>query len=178
MTILSESTQCCLITGQSILGFSLASPDLVVCTGSPDIPVNSHGDSSTFLKNEFGKNPAPSIDISLEKGINGLETEGAHETQPAINSTLRHTPNEEVFLEASFELPPPPMAHESLVNEECQEEGPQIPTGETFACAIKYDSPPSKLNILQIDVGNPPTERTMNKCMCLLVYRHRQRWLS
>lgn len=136
--------------GRSILGFSLTSPDLVICTGSPDIPIKSHGNSLTFLKNEFQKNAESSINISLEKGINGLEIQGAHETPPGKTSTLWQTPNEDVFLEASFELPPPPMTQENLlkdlpsaisINDDCMD-SPEVPSGETFD-VIKNDSPPS-----------------------------------
>lgn len=131
------------------MGFSLTSPDLVICTGSPDIPIENHGDSPTFFKNEFLKIVESSIDISLEKGINGLEIEGAHETTPAKISTSWQTPNEDVFLEASFELPPPPMTQENLCNDidDCRD-SPEVPIVEIFD-AIKIDSPPSKLKILQ-----------------------------
>lgn len=138
------------------MGFSLTSPDLVICTGSPDIPIKSHGNSLTFLKNEFQKNAESSINISLEKGINGLEIQGAHETPPGKTSTLWQTPNEDVFLEASFELPPPPMTQENLlkdlpsaisINDDCMD-SPEVPSGETFD-VIKNDSPPSKSKILR-----------------------------
>ena len=139
------------------MGFSLTSPDLVICTGSPDIPINRHGDSPTFFKNEFLKNVESSIDISLERGINALEEiQGAHETPPAKISTSWKTPNEDVFLEASFELPPPPLTQESLfedlpsaisTNEDCRQ-SPEVPIGEAFH-AIENGSPPSKLKILQ-----------------------------
>ncbi|XP_009778437.1 kinesin-like protein KIN-14Q isoform X2 [Nicotiana tabacum] len=52
------------INGRDILGFSLTSPDLVICTGSPDIPRRSYGDSPEFLKG---------CSISLENGIKGSE---------------------------------------------------------------------------------------------------------
>ncbi|KAK6270379.1 hypothetical protein POUND7_007484, partial [Theobroma cacao] len=38
------------IDGRSMLGFSLSSSDLDICTGSPDIPVKNYGDSPEFLK--------------------------------------------------------------------------------------------------------------------------------
>ncbi|XP_075098363.1 kinesin-like protein KIN-14Q isoform X1 [Nicotiana tabacum] len=52
------------INGRDMLGFSLTSPDLVICTGSPDIPRRSYGDSPEFLKG---------CSISLENGIKGSE---------------------------------------------------------------------------------------------------------
>ncbi|KAK9268470.1 hypothetical protein L1049_000221 [Liquidambar formosana] len=96
------------VDGRSMLGFSLTSPDLVICAGSPDMPGNSYGDSPVLLKNEYHKNMGPSIDISLEKGINGSEIDGTHQTPAAKISTLWQTSeeDEDVFLEASFELLP------------------------------------------------------------------------
>ncbi|KAE8706169.1 Sodium/hydrogen exchanger 6 [Hibiscus syriacus] len=37
------------------VGFSLSSPDLVICTGSPDIPSKAYGDSPEFLGNKCAK---------------------------------------------------------------------------------------------------------------------------
>lgn len=53
-----------ILLGRDMLGFSLTSPDLVICTGSPDIPRRSYGDSPEFLKG---------CSISLENGIKGSE---------------------------------------------------------------------------------------------------------
>ncbi|XP_075098365.1 kinesin-like protein KIN-14Q isoform X3 [Nicotiana tabacum] len=63
---LKDSTRCTpiKIEGRDMLGFSLTSPDLVICTGSPDIPRRSYGDSPEFLKG---------CSISLENGIKGSE---------------------------------------------------------------------------------------------------------
>lgn len=58
--------------GRSMLGFSLTSPDLVVCAGSPDIP-----------KPTSVEEREASIVLSLEEGINGVEAEasrGSHES--------------------------------------------------------------------------------------------------
>ncbi|KAF9620560.1 hypothetical protein IFM89_013225 [Coptis chinensis] len=55
--------------GRSMLGFSLTSPDLVLCTGSPDIPNNGN--------EEFrNSNVVGSIELSLDKGIDGRDGEG------------------------------------------------------------------------------------------------------
>ncbi|XP_009614591.1 kinesin-like protein KIN-14Q isoform X3 [Nicotiana tomentosiformis] len=63
---LKDSTSCTpiKIKGRDMLGFSLTSPDLVICTGSPDIPRRSYGYSPEFLKG---------CSISLENGIKGSE---------------------------------------------------------------------------------------------------------
>ncbi|KAJ6314033.1 hypothetical protein OIU78_017650 [Salix suchowensis] len=49
-----------------MLGFSLTSPDLVICAGSPDISRTGYGDSPDFMD----KNKC-SIEVSLENGIDG-----------------------------------------------------------------------------------------------------------
>ncbi|KAJ6297906.1 hypothetical protein OIU76_019092 [Salix suchowensis] len=54
------------IEGRSMLGFSLTSPDLVICAGSPDISRTGYGDSPDFMD----KNKC-SIEVSLENGIDG-----------------------------------------------------------------------------------------------------------
>ncbi|KAB5521709.1 hypothetical protein DKX38_026028 [Salix brachista] len=56
------------IEGRSMLGFSLTSPDLVICAGSPDISRTGNGDSPDFMD----KNKC-SIEVSLENGIDGSE---------------------------------------------------------------------------------------------------------
>ncbi|KAJ6423202.1 hypothetical protein OIU84_024188 [Salix udensis] len=58
------------IEGRSMLGFSLTSPDLVICAGSPDISRTGYGDSPDFMD----KNKC-SIEVSLENGIDGSEKE-------------------------------------------------------------------------------------------------------
>ncbi|KAA8524934.1 hypothetical protein F0562_011428 [Nyssa sinensis] len=96
------------VDGRSILGFSLTSPDLVICTGSPDIPRNSCEESPQFLK-------GTSIQVSLEDGINGSEMKDTHENPAAATfSTYWQTPKEDACLEASFELCPQPMIEETM----------------------------------------------------------------
>ncbi|KAK4374008.1 hypothetical protein RND71_004685 [Anisodus tanguticus] len=81
------------INGRDMLGFSLTSPDLVICTtGSPDIPRQSYGDSPEFFKG---------CSISLENGIKGSE-----EAQAAIK-------DEDLCFPAHFELPSPPGVEEN-----------------------------------------------------------------
>lgn len=59
------------IAGRSMLGFSLTSPDLVVCAGSPDIP----------QQNSVETERAAAIVLSLEEGINGVEAEASRSSQ-------------------------------------------------------------------------------------------------
>lgn len=89
------------INGRDILGFSLTSPDLVICTGSPDIPVRSYGDSPEFLKG---------CSISLENGIKGSE-----EAQAAtkLSTNWQGSMDEDLCLPAHFELPSPPGVEEN-----------------------------------------------------------------
>ncbi|KAK4851963.1 hypothetical protein QYF36_019813 [Acer negundo] len=85
--------------GQSMLGFSLTSPDLVICGGgSPDIPTSSYGDSPDFLKNNKF-----SVEISLENGING-----SHDTISIFkNPSVKFSSfNQEFSPESSLELLP------------------------------------------------------------------------
>ncbi|KMS98078.1 hypothetical protein BVRB_4g095910 [Beta vulgaris subsp. vulgaris] len=57
--------------GRSMLGFSLTSPDLVVCAGSPAIP----------QQNSVETERAAAIVLSLEEGINGVEAEASRSSQ-------------------------------------------------------------------------------------------------
>lgn len=96
--------------GRSKLGFSLTSPDLVICAGSPDIPGYSYGDSPQFLENKCHQNIGNSIELSLENGINGSEIVDTLKT-PAVkfsSTTLCHTFKEELSPGDSFELHPQP----------------------------------------------------------------------
>ena len=78
-----------------MLGFSLTSPDLVICAGSPDIPTRSYEESPEFLKGS-------PIDLSLENGINGPEFEDVHDAQEAA------------FHDASFDLFPRAMIEDEI----------------------------------------------------------------
>ncbi|KAH0919994.1 hypothetical protein HID58_027654 [Brassica napus] len=79
------------------LGFSLASPDLVNCGVSPDIPRGSYVDSP-----EIAKKLRFSTELSLENGIDGRKTRSVKFS--AINQTFEF----ELSPESSFELPSPP----------------------------------------------------------------------
>lgn len=76
------------------LGFSLASPDLVNCGVSPDIPRGSYVDSP-----EIAKKLRFSTELSLENGIDGRKTRSVKFS--AINQTFEF----ELSPESSFELP-------------------------------------------------------------------------
>uniref|UniRef100_A0A6N2L235 Kinesin motor domain-containing protein n=1 Tax=Salix viminalis TaxID=40686 RepID=A0A6N2L235_SALVM len=78
-----------------MLGFSLTSPDLVICTGSPDISRTGYGDSPDFMD----KNKC-SIEVSLENGIDG---------------SVFQTFNKELSPDSSFELLPQTQKEEKLV---------------------------------------------------------------
>ncbi|CAL5406091.1 unnamed protein product [Camellia sinensis] len=98
--------------GQSMLGFSLTSPDLVICAGSPDIPSRSYVESPQFLK-------GGSIELSLENGINGPEMEGSHETPAAAifpASWKSGEDNADENPEASLELLPLPVIEDKILN--------------------------------------------------------------
>nr|VDD01922.1 unnamed protein product [Brassica rapa] len=79
------------------LGFSLASPDLVNCGVSPDIPRGSYVDSP-----EIAKKLRFSTELSLENGIDGRKTRSVKFS--AINQTFEF----ELSPESSFELSSPP----------------------------------------------------------------------
>lgn len=78
--------------GCSVLGFSLATPDLVICASSPDVPRNCYNDPFMFLE-------AAPVEISLEDGINGPEKLEASQETVATKFS-------ESCTEASLELVP------------------------------------------------------------------------
>lgn len=104
-----------IVSESSILGFSMTSPDLVICSGSPDIAGISYCDSPVMLKSKHCCNLDSSMELSFENGIDESEVE--------VVSKVRKTPMvkfsnvcqtfepEEEFLsrEASFELRQPPV---------------------------------------------------------------------
>lgn len=96
--------------GRAMLGFSLTSPDLVICAGSPDIPttgisLNGYEDSADCLK------CSSTVVVSLENGIRGSESYLSMETtkveEPSIFGKAATEHN--VSQEAYFELPKPPL---------------------------------------------------------------------
>ncbi|GLT64702.1 hypothetical protein SLA2020_371790 [Shorea laevis] len=101
------------VDGRSMLGFSLTSPDLVICAGSPDIPTERYGSSPEFLE----KNKC-SIELSLENGINESNAKKTHKTPSVKFSTVCQTFEKELSPESSFELlPPQPVIQDDLQKE-------------------------------------------------------------
>ncbi|XP_010062717.2 kinesin-like protein KIN-14Q [Eucalyptus grandis] len=100
--------------GSSMLGFSLTSPDLVICAGSPDIPSSSgFGDSPVlFDKSNYSQNLEQSIELSLENCIPESETKVISRTPVVRFSTVCQTFSQVSSPESSFELPPPPMSED------------------------------------------------------------------
>ncbi|KAI4333368.1 hypothetical protein L6164_018192 [Bauhinia variegata] len=94
--------------GRSILGYSLTSPDLVICAGLPDIATNSYVDSPELLENKSCVNVHNSTELSLENGINGPEKDRAIKTPTVKFSNFCQTFEKELSPAASFELFPPP----------------------------------------------------------------------
>ncbi|XP_043700677.1 kinesin-like protein KIN-14Q isoform X2 [Telopea speciosissima] len=95
------------IDGRSMLGFSLTSPDLVICASSPDISCNGYEDTPEYLKNKNERNGFASVELSLEEGITGLET-GENSESPTRKilafSPEVQTTNIDMVPEASLEL--------------------------------------------------------------------------
>ncbi|KAK2968705.1 hypothetical protein RJ640_005892, partial [Escallonia rubra] len=96
------------IDGRSVLRFSLTSPDLVICAGSPDIPAQRYAYSPEFSKG--------ASELSLENGIEGTAMKDIISEAPAAAqiSTLWQTSREDVCSEASFELLPKPIVDNRL----------------------------------------------------------------
>ncbi|KDO44389.1 hypothetical protein CISIN_1g002276mg [Citrus sinensis] len=90
-----------LVDGKSMLGFSLTSPDLVICGGSPEIPKSSYGESP-----EFSERIQCSFEVSLENGIKGSDdNNGSHKNKtPSVRFSSF---NKEFSPESSLELLPP-----------------------------------------------------------------------
>ncbi|XP_022876907.1 kinesin-like protein KIN-14Q [Olea europaea var. sylvestris] len=78
-------------------GRSVASPDLVICMGSPDVPSPGYEFSPEFLKGDR-------IDVSLENGIKGAEMKESLENR-AGNS-------EDIYTDSSFELAASPFVEQ------------------------------------------------------------------
>ncbi|XP_073039673.1 kinesin-like protein KIN-14Q [Primulina eburnea] len=100
------------IDGRSVLGFSLTSPDLVLCVGSPDISKQRYEDSPDISNQRYEDSPEnPSsgspINVSLENGIKGSEIRDSIETPLAKMGALS--------TESSFELAAPPLVREDLL---------------------------------------------------------------
>ncbi|KAJ6966799.1 LOW QUALITY PROTEIN: hypothetical protein NC652_004377 [Populus alba x Populus x berolinensis] len=94
----------------SVIGFSLTSPDLVICAASPDISRTGYGDSPDFMD----KNKC-SIEVSLENGIDGSGIKDSNKTPGVKFSPVVQTFNKELSPESSFELLPQTEKEEKLV---------------------------------------------------------------
>ncbi|KZV44014.1 kinesin motor family protein [Dorcoceras hygrometricum] len=96
------------IDGRSVLGFSLTSPDLVICVGSPDISNRRHENSPDISNQRYQDSPentnsGSAINVSLENGIKGSEFRYSIETK-----------SDDLSTESSFELAVPPLVREDL----------------------------------------------------------------
>ncbi|CAA3007315.1 kinesin KIN-14Q [Olea europaea subsp. europaea] len=89
------------VDGRSVIGFSLASPDLVICMGSHDVPSPRYELSPEFFKS------GDRIDVSLENGIKGSEMKESLEN-PAGNE-------EEICTDSSFELVASPFVEQNSI---------------------------------------------------------------
>ncbi|KAL3849363.1 hypothetical protein ACJIZ3_011245 [Penstemon smallii] len=115
------------IDGRSVLGFSLTSPDLVICVGSPDITKQRFEESSPdFFEGER-------IDVSLENGIEGSEIQDSFKTSVAKT--------EDLSTRVSFEL----VAQQPFVDDNLR----KTPTSESRIDA--GDEQEMKLNFLSLD---------------------------
>ncbi|KAL9232510.1 hypothetical protein vseg_007617 [Gypsophila vaccaria] len=118
--------------GRLTLECSSSSPDLAMCSRSPDIPRQSFVDSPICYENEYRNDKAASIVLSLEEGIDGVKTEasmGNHDSSKF--SSFWNSSKEGVLIkDASFELTSkptseekPPSEHSPVVNLNVQDEG-------------------------------------------------------
>uniref|UniRef100_A0A9I9DBZ0 Kinesin motor domain-containing protein n=1 Tax=Cucumis melo TaxID=3656 RepID=A0A9I9DBZ0_CUCME len=104
--------------GVSIPEFTLTSPDLVICAGSPDIPVDNYCDSPEFLDIKGCKPMESSMELSFENSFSGIEVKYNQRTPSVRFSKLCETYEHELSPESSFELAPPPPVTSSLQSEE------------------------------------------------------------
>lgn len=88
-----------------LLGFSLTSPDLVICAGSPDIPGNRNEEIPDFAKKVNRRSWIASVELSLENGINGCENEQSLAAATSALFLEEQASNRNMTLEDSLELP-------------------------------------------------------------------------
>ncbi|KGN53526.1 kinesin-like protein KIN-14Q isoform X1 [Cucumis sativus] len=108
----------CSTPGVSIPEFTLTSPDLVICAGSPDIPVDNYCDSPEFLEIKGCKPMESSMELSFENSFSGIEVKYNQRTPSVRFSKLCETYEHELSPESSFELAPPPPVTNSLQSQE------------------------------------------------------------
>ncbi|KAJ9183076.1 hypothetical protein P3X46_006987 [Hevea brasiliensis] len=89
------------IEGRSMLGFSLTSPDLVICAGSPDVPTTNCGDSPEFSD---GNKYKCSFELSLKNGIEATDTKDTHKSPSVKFSSICQKFDRELSPESSLEL--------------------------------------------------------------------------
>ncbi|XP_050371415.1 kinesin-like protein KIN-14Q isoform X2 [Argentina anserina] len=96
--------------GRAMIGFSLASPELVVCAGSPDIPRTSYVESPEILEIRGNQKVDTSMELSFENGIAASQAKDTTRTPTVkFSTTLCETYKEDLSPGASFELLPPNM---------------------------------------------------------------------
>lgn len=98
-----------------MLGFSLTSPDLVICGGSPEIPMTICGDSPEFSERNKYK---CSFELSLENGIKDTDTKDTHKSPSVKFSSICQTFDKELSPESSLKL---------LIKPEKEEKFPENP---------------------------------------------------
>lgn len=105
--------------GRSMLGFSLNSPDLVVCAGSPDIAKQTRVDTPKCLETEPQKQREASIVLSLEEGINGVKTQASTNSYDSSNFLSFWQSSKEAKLgkEASVELAQQATSQQKLLEQ-------------------------------------------------------------
>ncbi|XP_054812226.1 kinesin-like protein KIN-14Q isoform X1 [Prosopis cineraria] len=92
-----------MVDGRSLLGYSLTTPDLVICAGLPDIAMESPEMSERKSRQKV-ESP---MELSLENGINGSDVEKPRKI-PTVKFSMPCETFKELSPEASFELFPPP----------------------------------------------------------------------
>ncbi|KAJ8424329.1 hypothetical protein Cgig2_003524 [Carnegiea gigantea] len=105
--------------GRSMLGFSLNSPDLVVCAGSPDIAKQTRVDTPKCVETEPQKQREASIVLSLEEGINGVKTQASTNSYDSLNflSFWQSTKEAKLGKEASVELAQQATSQQKLLEQ-------------------------------------------------------------
>ncbi|CAH9100185.1 unnamed protein product [Cuscuta europaea] len=89
------------VAGREILAFSLTSPDLVICSDSPEIPTQFYEESPEIFK-------CGSFAVSLQNGLEGSEAKDSND-KPLSSAKLSAS---FCGLKDEFELPPPPVVEE------------------------------------------------------------------
>ncbi|XP_074305368.1 kinesin-like protein KIN-14Q [Silene latifolia] len=105
--------------GQLMSSVSLSSPELVMCSRSPDIPKQSCLDSPICYESAAQKDRASSVVLSLEEGIDGVEPDASRDTHDSSKfSSFWHSSKESGFEgNASFELASKPTSEAKVASE-------------------------------------------------------------